>query len=290
MTEALTRVVVWLNAVANALGRVVLAPIAVLPGWLSATIVAAVTGVLLLVIFKYTSNQRAIKRVRDAIKANLLSLKLFKDSTSVVFKAQGRILSGAGQLFVLSIVPMLVMTVPVVLLIAQLAQWYQFRPLRAGEEAVLTLRLNRDIDAKQPGNAEAPRPDVRLEPSDAIDVQLGPLWAPSIREMNWSVIAKENPGQHQLVIHAGDQTAKKDMAIGKGFLRVSPMRPSWTWSDALLYPAERPFAPESAIQSIEITYPERDAWTSGTDWWLIYWFVASMVAAFLFKPLLKVNI
>ena len=37
---------------ANALGGVVLAPIAALPGWLSATIVAAVTGVILLCCFQ----------------------------------------------------------------------------------------------------------------------------------------------------------------------------------------------------------------------------------------------
>ena len=49
-----------------------------LPGWLSATAVAAVTGVLLLVVFKYTSNQAAIKRVRNDINANLLTLEAFQ--------------------------------------------------------------------------------------------------------------------------------------------------------------------------------------------------------------------
>ena len=44
------------------------------------------------VVFKYTSNQRAIKRARDDIKAHLLALKLFKENTRVIFRAQGRIL------------------------------------------------------------------------------------------------------------------------------------------------------------------------------------------------------
>ena len=61
--SVLTHLAVWLNALANALGRV-LAPIAWLPGWLSATLVAAVTGVVMLIAFKYTSNQRAIRRAR----------------------------------------------------------------------------------------------------------------------------------------------------------------------------------------------------------------------------------
>ena len=46
----------------------------------------------MLVAYKYTSNQRAVKRARDDISANLLTLKLFKDNTSAVLKAQGRLL------------------------------------------------------------------------------------------------------------------------------------------------------------------------------------------------------
>jgi len=112
----LAQVVVWLNAIANAAGKWLLAPIGVLPGWLSATAVAAVTGVLLLAVFKYTSNQRAIKRVRDDIKAHLLVLKLFKDSALVVVRAQGRVFAGAFWLLVFSLVPMAVMLVPVMLM------------------------------------------------------------------------------------------------------------------------------------------------------------------------------
>ncbi len=79
MTGVLAQTAAWLNSAANGLGRWLLAPTSVLPGWLSATTAAAVTGVLLLAVFKYTSNQRAIKRVRDDINAHLLALKLFKD-------------------------------------------------------------------------------------------------------------------------------------------------------------------------------------------------------------------
>ena len=144
--DVVVQILVWLNALANAVGRFVLAPIGVLPGWLSATIIAAATGLLLLIVYKYTSNQRAIKAVRGDIKAHLLSLKLFKDSASVALRAPGRILLGAFRLLALAVVPMLVMLVPVCLILAQLALWYQARPLRVGEDAVLTLTLNGTAD------------------------------------------------------------------------------------------------------------------------------------------------
>jgi hypothetical protein len=279
--DVLAQVVVWLNAGANALGGVLLAPLAVLPGWLSATLVAAATGVLLLAVFKYTSNQAAIRRVRADINAHLLALKLFKDSAWVALRAQGRILLGAGRLLVLAVVPLLVMIVPVCLLLGQLALWYQSRPLRVGEEAVVTLKL--------PGASSSTWPEVRLEPTEAVDVVIGPVRILSKREVCWNISARQS-GYHRLVFLVDGQASAKELAVGDGFLRVSTRRPAWDWSDALLHPWEKPFAPDSPVQSITIDYPQRASWTSGTDSWVIYWFVVSMVAALCFRRVLNVHV
>jgi uncharacterized membrane protein (DUF106 family) len=282
MTYALAQISAWLNALANALGRWLLAPAGAVPGWLSATVVAAVTGVLLLAVFKYTSNQRAIKRVRDDINAHLLALKLFKDSARVSLQAQGRILVGASRLFVLAVVPMLVMAVPVTLLLGQLALWYQARPLRLGEDAVIALKLGGGDDA-------AAWPSVSLEPTPAVDVEVGPVRIQSQRTVCWDVKARQ-AGSHRLVFHVGGQDFAKELAVGDGYMRVSEKRPGWDWSDILLNPEETPFRPDSAVQSIEISYPRRSSWTSGSDYWLIYWFVVSLVAAFAFRRVLNVNV
>jgi hypothetical protein len=279
--NVLTQLAVWLNAAADVPGRWLLAPIGRLPGWLSATAVAAVTGVLLLVLFKYTSNQRAIKRVRDDINANLLALKLFKDSALVAFQAQGRLLVGAGRLFILALVPMAVMAVPVTLLLGQLSLWYQQRPLRVGEEAVVTLKLN--------GDADAPFPAVSLEPADAIELMVGPVRVLSKREVCWNIRARQS-GYHHLTFQVGGQAVDKELAIGEGLMRVSAERPGWRWQEVLMHPAEEPFPPHSPVRSIEIDYPRRSSWTSGTDWWVAYWFAASMGAALCFRRVLNVNV
>jgi hypothetical protein len=280
MTGMLAQIVVVLNSVADAAGRWLLAPVASLPGWLSATIVASVTGAFLLLIFKYTSNQAAIKRVRNNIEANLYALKLFKDATPVVLRAQAAMIRGAFQLFVLALVPILVMTVPVLLLLGQLSLWYQHRPLRVGEEAVVALQLG--------GRTTDPMPAVALEPSPAVEVVTGPVRVPSKREVVWFVKAREN-GAHHLSFRAGEHTVAKELAVGDGFMRVSPRRPGWDWYDALLNPAEHAFPPSSLVRSVEVAYPDRASWTSGTDYWVIYWFAISMVAAFCAKPFLNVN-
>jgi hypothetical protein len=279
--DALTQVVVWLNAGAGALGGLLLAPIGVLPGWLAATLVAAVTGVLLLVVFKYTSHQRAIKAVRDDIKAHLLALKLFKDNTAVTFRAQGRLLAGAGKLFLLAIVPMLVMAIPVTLLLGQLSLWYQARPLRVNEEAVLTLKLN--------GGADDRWPDVRLEPNDAVQVTAGPVRVKSKRELCWEIKPRKE-GLHRLVLLVDGQRVEKEIAVGGGFMRVSTKRPGWDAGEALLHPGEAPFGPDSPVRSVEIDYPERSSWLVGNVNWVVYWFVVSLVAALFFRRWLNVNV
>jgi hypothetical protein len=235
----------------------------------------------LLVVFKYTSNQPGIKRVKDDIKANLLALKLFKDSASVALRSQGRILVSAFRLFVFAIIPMLVMVVPVCLILAQLGLWYQARPLQVGEDAVVTLKLD--------GNAPSPWPVVRLEPTDVIETTIGPVRLRGKQEICWSIKARRS-GYHRLVFHVDNQTADKELAIGDGFMRVSMLRPGWRWSDMLLNPSEQPFGPDSRIRSIEIEYPKRSSWTCGSDSWVIYWFAISMVAALCFRPLLRVNV
>ncbi len=281
MTDLLARLVVWLNSAANALGSWVLAPLAFLPGWLSVTLVAVATGLLLLVAFKYTSKQRAIKRVRDDLDASLLALKLFKESTRATIQSQGRLLLGAGKLLVLALVPTAIMALPVTLVLGQLSLWYQQRPLTVAEEAVVTLTLN--------GDSQAPLPRVQLRPTEAVEATVGPIRVLSKREVCWSLNTRK-AGYHLLTFQVGDLTVDKELAVGDGFLRVSPKRPSLAWSDALRYPWEQPFPPDSPVKSIEIAYPPRESRIYGSDWWVLYWFAISLATAFCCRRLLGVNV
>jgi hypothetical protein len=252
-----------------------------LPGWLSLSLIAAVTGVLMLLVFKYTSNQDGIKYTRSQIKANLLALSLYKESTAVSFRAQGRILYSAGRLMLYSMVPMLVMIVPTCLLLGQLAVWYQARPLRIGEEAVVTVQLSADdVTAIN---------ELTLAASSSVQPDVGPVRVLSKQMVCWNIRAAE-AGHHTLTFEAAGKQFTKELVVGDGYQRTSIRRPAEIWSELLLHPWESPFPKESAVQSIEITYPQRSSWASGTTTWLPFWFVTSMMAALVAKPLLRVSI
>ena len=281
MSHALAQLVAWINVGANAVGGVLLAPAAVLPGWLSNTIFAAVTGVVLLVLFKYTSNQRAIGKIRDDMKAHMLALKLFKDSLPVTLKAQGRVFRGAAMLAFHAIRPMLVMIVPVSLLLAQMGLWYQQRPLKVGEYAVITMAL--------PGSADEPLPPVSVKSRPDAAVTVGPVRILSKREVCWEIRAAR-PGCEPIVFDVAGSEVTKELAVGEGFVPVSVLRPGDDWVDRLLNPREKPFGQDSPVRSIAIAYPQRSSWTSGTDWWVGYFFVASLVFAMIAKPVFGVKL
>jgi len=240
-----------------------------------------VTGVCLLVIFKYTSNQNAIGRIRDDIKANLLALKLFRDSISVTLHAELRVFKGALLLLVHAIPPMLVMILPVSLLLAQMSLWYQSRPLLPGEVAVMTVRLNNNVKENWP--------TVNIEPGSAAELTVGPVRILSRQQICWEIKALEN-GKHHITLDVNGRQIEKELVIGAGFMRVSSSRPASNWAGILMNPAEEPFAPDSIVQSVTIDYPKRLSKTSGADWWLVYFFAASMLFALVLRPFVRVRI
>lgn len=277
----LARLMTWLNAAANAMFGLLDKPMAALPAWLSLVMIASILGVLMLLLFKYTSNQTAIGRVRDAIKAHLLAMKLFKDNIPVVLKSQAKIILNAFLLLVFSLQPMIVMIIPFTIILAQLGLWYQFRPLEIGEQTVVTAQLA-DLDSN-------PMSQIVLNSSSAAEVVIGPVRVPSKREIFWKIQAKET-GIHTLTFQSADQQFEKELAVGDGLMRVSVMRPALASGDILLHPAEQPFEVDSVVQSISIDYPDRDSRFTGTDIWIVSLFVIPMLAAFIVKPFFNVKI
>lgn len=281
MTDVLVQIVIWLNVISNFIGQILSVPITRLSGWQSNTIISGIMGVVFLMIFKYTSNQRAIGKVKDNVKAQMLAMKLFKDSVPVTLQAQGRAFRGAFLLLFYSIRPMAVMIVPVLLILAQMALWYQAQPLSVGQESIITIELN-NIEG-------SPMPDVSLQTGNALTVLTGPVRVLSKGEVYFKIKAVED-GLHRIVFTAGAEQVQKELAVGEGFMRVSMKRPGQNWGQILFNPWEKPFAKDSLVKSVSIEYPQRLSRTSGTNWWVGYFFVCSMIFAFAFKPFLNVKL
>ena len=279
--DIISEIITVINIVTNAVGKYVFSLIAILPGWLSNTIIAAIVGPLLLVVYKYTSNQTAIGKIKDKIKANLLALRLYKDNISITIGAEGRIFANATLLLVHSLRPMLVMIIPVSLLLAQMGLWYQNQPVKPNDKTIITVALN----VKE----QASWPRIELNQTPSIKVTSGPVRIFSQKKLCWEIEASKS-GYNDIVFEIDDQKFKKQLAVGNGFMRISSSRPQNRWLSVLLHPAEKSFKADCPVKSISVDYPVRRSKTSGSDWWVIYFFVASMAFAFILKPFFNVRI
>ena len=277
LNPVLSPVLAYLNRVCTVVADGVYATLGPLPVWLGLTLLSAVTGVGMLIAFRYTSNQAAIGRARDEITANLLALKLFKDEVRVVFRSQRRVFGALLRLQWHMLRPLLVMLLPMLLLLGQMGVRYQWRPLRPGEQTLIKLRL-------KPGQAAAP--EASLEPTQGIADLVGPV--PGGGLLVWRVRGGA-PGRYTLRFTVAGMIVEKQLDVGDGFQRVSADRPASRWTSQILHPVESPLPADSPVQSIEIAYGGVRSWVCGANWWLLYFFVVSMVSALLLKPILKVR-
>jgi len=281
MTGFFAQITSWINVPMNFLARILMAPLADMPPWLSNAVISTLIGLLMLIMFKYTSNQDAIGKIKDYIKANMLVLKLFKDDITVTMQALGRLFKGAFQMLFHALRPMAVMIIPISLIVSQMALWYQFRPLQTGEQALVTMQLS--------GEADAPWPQVTMDTNGAAEITTEKTRVFANRQFCWMITAKQ-PGLNHLTFNVDSQQVEKELAVGEGFMRVSAQRPGQNFENVFMHPAERPFKADSPVKSITIEYPEKDGQLWGVPLWIVYFLVISMASFLVFKPIFKVKI
>lgn len=234
-------------------------------------------------LFGKVSNQDAIKKTRTRMNAELIALRLFNDDLRVFFGIQYQILVWTLKYLKHSMIPMIIIMMPVMAILIQLNLHYGVRPLGIGEQSLVKVKLR---DAKTLA-LETP---ITLQASDALEIETLGVRIPEMREVSWR-IRGASPGRFDLVVNAGGESMTKSMAVGGREEGVSSLRTGEHWLTNLLYPGESPIPNSSAIESIEILYPELDisifGW--GIDWMILF-FVLSMVFGFSFKGALGVQI
>lgn len=278
--NAVASVIAALNTVSNALFALVFAPVDRLPGWLSITLISALLGVFVFVIFMYTANRSAFSRVVDTIMASILAVFLFRDNIGVTMRSEVRLLVCSVKLLWYSLFPVLIMSLPLMFVLAQMGAWYQFRPPVPGME---TVQVKLQLQEQQ-----GEWPAISLAENAAVRIVSGPVRLFSRAEVYWELQPLEE-GMHELSFTIGDQTHTKTFSAGSGFARLSPVRPGASdLFDVLLFPLEKPLS-GGAVRSIQIDYPDRVSKIYGTDWWILYFCIISMIFALLSKPFIKIR-
>jgi hypothetical protein len=267
------------NAIITSIFDVALAPFAGHP-WAGLIAISLATGGLLLLIFRYTSNQRAIRATKDRILAHLLEVVLYRDQMRVVVRAQARLFVDNLRYLGYALVPLAFMVVPVGLLLVQLDLRYGHRPLRVGERAIVSVKLAPNADLGR----------VALSAPPGIEVETESLRIPALNEVDWRIRAEET-GLHEVQVSVGDQTVSKQITAGRNWARISLARAGRATWQQFLHPGEPPLPADSPVTSITVSYPRADLTLFGRPvHWVWPWLVISMVFGYALKGPLRVNV
>ena len=79
--------------------------------------ISIVIGLVMVVVFRYASDQKAIHVAKNHLKAHLLALRLFQDQIPVVMGSYGKIVLATGHYLRLAFKPLLFVIVPMTFLI-----------------------------------------------------------------------------------------------------------------------------------------------------------------------------
>jgi uncharacterized membrane protein (DUF106 family) len=242
-------------------------------------VLSIVIGLLMVVLFGYTSNQKAIKIAKDQLKAHLLAVRLFQDQLHVVVGSYGRILRGTGRYLKLAFMPLLYVIIPITLLIVQLDRYLGSTGIQTNAPFLLTVRLD-TADALNEATLELP-PEISMT-APAVHV-------PAEREIVWRLAASKE-GAYEIKVAAAGQNVTKTVRVSSDLARLSLVRLRGHFWERMLTSAE-PAVPEtSPVESIAVNYPDRNIRLGYEMNWIWLFFILSMIAGFIFKELLGIQV
>ena len=286
-----------LNALLARTFDLLLLPFRQLPPIVGLVVVSLATAVVMLLVFRKTSNQTKLAAVKRQIHAAIFEIRLFNDDLRAIFRAQGEILRHNLTYLRLSIVPMLWMIAPLLLVVAQLQFHYGYSGLTVAQPVLLKAQVREGVaftGSAPPDAVHASlsngNPPVTLDAPGEIEVQTPAVWFPATREVIWR-IAPRAAGQFELQLRAGRESFTKTVQVSDRVVRRSPVRLDPAFMNQLLYPAEPPLPGNGAVTSITIAYPERDIPVLGFELhWLIVYFALSMIFAFALRKRFNVTL
>ncbi len=212
-------------------------------------------AIFALLVFRYSSNQRAIERTKARIMSHLVELRLSRDDAKVMMRARREILRHSLTYMRHMLLPMAVMIVPLVLVMVQVESRYAFRPLAPDESAIVTATLDGDYRPVSELKVELLLPVGLEQETSALRID-------ETGEILWRVGAL-TPGEHRIEIRVGDSGVAGRVVVGGAGARPVPAfyrADDWR---TLLYPGLPPLENASMVSAITVSYPRERAVFAG---------------------------
>ncbi len=274
----------YINYIFNSLFDVFFYPFRPVDSIYGLCAISLLTSIIALPIFKYTSNQEGIKRVKARIMGHLLELRLYKDDIRVVISAQINILKYNMVYLRYTLKPLMFMIIPISIIIIYTASRYEYRPLQPGESTLVKINLSKDKKLSGKNN------EVALSVPLGLSLETPQLRIDGGNEIYWR-IRVEREGVYDLVFQENNNKVKRKLFVTSGITRLSPETFKGGIVNTFLNPGEPSITGATFIESIEVKYPSSKTIIFGWNiHWLVIFFVFTLVFGFMLMKPFKVRI
>ncbi len=229
----------------------------------------------MLFLFKFTSNQAAMKEVKTRISAYFLELRLYSHDVSNVIASQGKILRSNMSYMKLSLIPAVVMIVPVILVMVQLNLRYASQQLRPGETVLVKVKvadgydvMRNKLDLECEGGVVKASPGVRI---------------PSLGEICFKVKLTE-PGVHNIALGSGAGRMEMPIYGSDRLVPVFSIAKRRSIGEAIFNPGSPTVPADSPIKSVQVLYKPMEFGLLGVK---LSWLWTFLIISFAFGLCLK---
>lgn len=244
--------------------------------------VSLLTGVGMAYVFKLTSSQKTIKRIKDRIKARVLEMRLYQDDPALIFRGLGGALKGNLVYLGAVFVPFLIIIAPVAIVFMQLDQRYSRANLTPGSTVLISAELKEGFDPFQT--------PVELNVKAGVTIAGKPVRDAATRGTDWQVRV-DSTGTHELTLYAKGTSYVFPLVAETSYRMIGNERSASGVIEPLLHPGLPPFPVDSPLQRVRVEYPGARHWLLGFDvHWIVIFLVYSLISAAVLKFLIGIEI
>jgi len=250
-----------LNSLLRSAFDLFLGALAGLPEWVTLAILALLVTLLILPVIKWTFNLDLAERFKRKVYAGLFEIRLFNDRLGATFRGLFDVLRFTGGYMGAWLLPLVVMSIPMLPIFAHLQFHYGYDGLAPGETTLVRAEFARDRDTG--------KPDATLTSPAGVRVETPALWIPAKRELIWR-LAAETAGDYELEMTIDGQRYTKSLVVSDEATRRSPVRTARSFWSQLIYPAEPPLPDSSPLARITVEYEELGSFLFVPNWcWIL---------------------
>jgi hypothetical protein len=266
----------------NKLFDLLFAPFGSAAAW-AMFVVSVVTGVIMLLLFKVSTNQTRLVEAKRRLLGHIYEMGLYQESLRVLFRIQRDLALANLRYLRVTFPALLVIIVPIILIIAQLDARFAHRPFQVQETTLVT--------AKVASAQDALLDQLTLSSPGGLTVETMPVRDHLEGTATWR-IRIEATGDYQLTVAApGVGNWTKRLYADNGLPRLASTRERATWHQALFNPGEKPLPSDSPLAEITLDLPDRHTRYAGLGMhWLVAFCVFSLLFGIALKDVFKVKI